>query len=356
MHVVNRAENTARAMPALSILVRQPFDIRFHGGNAELHSVALAQHRCEVIRSNLDWTPIDLNGVPKTPNLVPADRQYKGVALDAAAKRVSTCEIGHFGSSMNGHVHCTPSRNRWKAPWPLSDQSFSEFWLRGAVLGRGAISQHFDRNPLGLLKSGPARAEGRHVHFHGRRAMDVHGEQSPLICTPTPDVGRVGVPGSMYGQRDAMKRLRCLICCHFYRRIYSQAEFASRGLTAQGHRDEVLSVAQTTSCWGSMFLFKPSADGGASSLMRGCFARIRPGQPREDFAALQPDRAYFHVVRAVDPEEGAKPPPRNVKAHIAELDRFPIKHRAPFCKPSKACTRTVLRSCSARFFDQEILQ
>lgn len=240
MDAVNGTKDASRAISAPLGLARQSFDIRFDGGNPELHGVALIRHAVEATRPDQHGLPVNLHRAPKETRFVLGDREHNAIAANAATEGAASDAIGHSGSSINGRMHCNPGQQRWIAPWAGPDHPITGISLSGAVFAVGTFDQRLNGEPFGFFKSGSARAERARMDLDHRAVMDVDREQTPLLGTPPPDVGGVRVPGSVYRQRDAMKRLRCLICSHFYRRIYSQPESASRGHGPQALRTEAL--------------------------------------------------------------------------------------------------------------------
>ncbi len=242
MKVVHGAQDTPRAIPAPLGLARQSFDIRFDGSNAELHGVAFIRYAVKATRPYQHWLPVNLDSAPEETGFVLGHCEHNAVAADAATESATSDAIGHSGPSMNGRVHCTPAQQRWIAPPAGPNHPTTGTSLSGAVLRLGALSQGVDGNLLRFLKSGSTRAERARVNLDHRAVVNVHSKQSPLPGAPTPDVGRIRVPGSVHRQRDAMKRLWCLVCCHFYRRLYSRPKSASSVRTPQARRPEALSV------------------------------------------------------------------------------------------------------------------
>ncbi len=240
MDAVNGTKDASRAIPAPLGLARQSFDKRFDGGDPELHGVALIRHAVKPTRQDQHRLPVDFDCTAEEAGFVLGDCEHNVVAADAATERAVSDAIGHSGSSINGRVHCNPGQQRWIAPWAGPDHPTTGISLSGAVFPLGALDQRLDGDPLGFFKSGSARAKWARLDLNHRAVMDVDREQTPLLGTPTPDVGGVRVPGSVYRQRDAMKRLRCLICSHFYRRIYSHPKSASRDQGPQALRAEAL--------------------------------------------------------------------------------------------------------------------
>lgn len=238
MHVICRPQGTTRVRSAALSLARQSFDVRFNGSNPDLHGIALTRHAVKPTRSNRYWLAFNLDLVVEEAGFVLVDGEHNTVAADAAPEGTASCAIGHSESSMNGRVHCTPSRSRGKDASLGPDHPATGTWLSSAVVPPDALDQRLDGNSLSVLESGSARPERRRVNFDRRAVVDVHGQQSPFPRPASPDVGCVGVPGSSYRQRDAMKRLWCLICCHIHHCIYSPPESASRNQAPQVQRDE----------------------------------------------------------------------------------------------------------------------
>lgn len=240
MDTVNGTQDASRAIPAPLRLAWQSFDICFNCGNPELHGVALIRHAVKPTRPDQHRLPVDFDCAAEEAGFVLSDCEHNAVAADAATEDAASDAIGHSGSSINRRVHCNPGQQRWIAPWAGPDHPTTGISLSGAVFPLGAIDQRLDGDPFGFFKSGSARAERAGLDLDHRAVVDVDREQTPLLGTSTPDVGGVRVPRTVYRQRDAMKRLRCLICSHFYRRIYSQPESASRDQGPQALRAEAL--------------------------------------------------------------------------------------------------------------------
>ena len=245
MVVVNGAQGMVHRIPAPLSLARQPLNIRFDGSNPQLHGVALVRHAVEPARSNHHGLPVNLDGVGKEAGFVLDHCEHDAVAADAATEGAASDAIGHSGASMNGRVHCTPSRLRGKGMPRGPDYPTAGTSLSSAVLRLGALGQGLDGNLLRFLKSGSARAERAGMDLDHRAVVNVHRKQPPLPSTPTPDVGSVRMPGSVHRQRDAMKRLWCLVCRHFYCRLYSRPKSAFSVRTPQAWGPEALSVEGT---------------------------------------------------------------------------------------------------------------
>lgn len=241
-HLVGETGAKARATTVPSDLTRQSFNIRFHGSNPELHGVALIRHAVKATRPYQHWLPVNFYSAPKEAGIVLGHREHNAVAADAATEGASFHAMGHSGAPINGRVHCTAAPQQCIAPPAGPDNPTTGTSLSFAVCRLRPLNQLLDGDSFSFLKSGSTRTEGARLDLDHPAVVHVDTEQTPLRGTPAPDVGRVGVPGSMYRQRDAVKRLWCLIRRHFYLPINSRPKSASRVRGPQAWRPEALSV------------------------------------------------------------------------------------------------------------------
>lgn len=249
MHIFSATMGTPRAIPAPLGLARQSFDVGFDCSNPELHGVALVRHAVKSTRPDQHRLPVNLDRAAEKTGFVLGDREHNAVAADAAAEGATSDAIGHSGSSITGRVHCTPAHQQCIVPSAGPDHPTTGILLSGTVFGLGPLSQRPGGYSLGLFKSRAARSEGPRLHLDRRAMVDVHREQTPLPGVSTPDVGRVRVPGAGYRQRDTMKRLWSLLCCHFHRRVYSRFESAPCCRGPQAKRTESLSAKGSEMSW-----------------------------------------------------------------------------------------------------------
>lgn len=252
MHVLSATTGMPRAIPAPLGLARQSFDVGFDCSNPELHGVALVRDAVKSTRPDQHRLPVNFGRAPEQAAFVLGDCEHNAISADAAAESATSDAIGHSDFSINGRVHFSPAQQRRIAPPAGPDHPTTGIRLSGTVFGICPLSQSLDGDSLGLFESRAARSEGPRLHLNHRAVVDVHREQAPLPGIPTPDVGRVRVPGAGYRQRNAMKRLWCFLCSHCHRRIYSRIESDRCRRGPQASRTESLSVEGPERSWSGI--------------------------------------------------------------------------------------------------------